>query len=362
MQENASIMTPFKNPLMSFISEPKYRWLRHTLFIVLCLILGFKGDVGDYNDTRSYEVKRAFLIMDVWTTTSIMGMMYLLILVLIPKLLFRSKVFAFAICFFIMISLIYFLVWYVDHRYLQPMDKDGHFFQHVEFSFLAYIQYCAISSVLLGSVVGLCIFKKWINDVQHMNELHQANLRTELAQLKSQVNPHFLFNTLNNLYVLMKTDTEKASQVLLGLSDLLRYQLYDSAKEKILLSKDIDFVQNLLSLEKIRKNDFEYKIETKGNINGVGLPPFLFIPFVENAIKHGTSAVGHSYLKLSFCVNNNKLHFYSENSKPLTKRNVIGGLGLGNIKRRLELLYKNDYSLNIADNKENYIVNLTIPL
>jgi len=86
MQENASIMTPFKNPLMSFISEPKYRWLRHTLFIVLCLILGFKGDVGDYNDTRSYEVKRAFLIMDVWTTISIMGMMYLLILVLIPKL------------------------------------------------------------------------------------------------------------------------------------------------------------------------------------------------------------------------------------------------------------------------------------
>src|SRR6187399_1046744 len=143
MQENASIMTPFKKPLMSFISEPKYRWLRHTLFIALCLILGFKGDVGDYNDTRSYEVKRAFLIMDVWTTFSIMGMMYLLILVLIPKLLFRSKVFAFAICFFIMISLIYFLVWYVDYRYLLPMDNDHQFFQHVEFSFLAYIQYCA---------------------------------------------------------------------------------------------------------------------------------------------------------------------------------------------------------------------------
>jgi sensor histidine kinase YesM len=362
MQKNTSIMTPFKNPLMSFISEPKYRWLRHTLFIVLCLILGFKGDVGDYNDTRSYEVKRAFLIMDVWTTFSIMGMMYLLVLVLIPKLLFRSKVFAFAICFFIMISLIYFLVWYVDYRYLLPMDNDRQFFQHVEFSFLAYVQYCAISSVLLGSVAGLCIFKKWINDIQRMNELHQANLRTELAQLKSQVNPHFLFNTLNNLYVLMKTDPEKASQVLLGLSDLLRYQLYDSAKEKILLSKDIDFVQNLLSLEKIRKNDFEYHIETKGNIDGVGLPPFLFIPFVENAIKHGTSTVGHSYLKLSFFINNNKLHFYSENSKPPTKRNVIGGLGLGNIKRRLELLYKNDYSLNIADNKGNYIVNLTIPL
>src|SRR6185295_11462360 len=154
----------------------------------------------------------------------------------------------------------------------------------------------AVSSVLLGSVIGLRVFKKWINDMQQMNELHQINLKTELEQLKSQVNPHFLFNTLNNLLVLTKTDPEKASQVLLGLSDLLRYQLYDSAREKILLSKDIDFIHNLLSLEKIRKNDFDYNIRTEGNTDGVTLPPFLFIPFVENAIKHGASTVGHSYL------------------------------------------------------------------
>ena len=84
---------------------------------------------------------------------------------------------------------------------------------------------------------------------------------------------------LNNLFVLTKTDPEKASQVILGLSDLLRYQLYDSAKDKILLSKDIDFIHNLLALEKIRKNDFEYHIKTEGKIDGVALPPFLFIPF-----------------------------------------------------------------------------------
>jgi hypothetical protein len=363
MQNDTTIMAPFKNPLIGFISEPKYRWLRHTLFIIICLILGFKGDVGTYNDLRSPEMKRAFIIMDIWTTTFIMGMIYLLLLVLIPRLLFRSKVFAFAICFFVMISLIYFLVWYVDYRYLLPIDNGDHqFFQHVEVSFVAYIQYCAISSVLLGSVVGLCIFKKWINDIQKMNELHETNLRTELEQLKSQVNPHFLFNTLNNLFVLTKTDPEKASQVILGLSDLLRYQLYDSAKEKILLSKDIDFIQNLLSLEKIRKNDFEYIIETKGNIDGVGLPPFLFIPFIENAIKHGASTVGHSYLNLSFIIRDHQLHFYSENSKPAIKKKGIGGLGLGNIKRRLELLYPGNHTLDIKDNADKYIVNLTIPL
>src|SRR5688572_18982903 len=158
---------------------------------------------------------------------------------------------------------------------------------HIQFSLVYFIQIGTVCAVLLGSVVGLKVFKKWIIDVQRMNELHQTNLKTELEQLKSQVNPHFLFNTLNNLLVLTQTDVGKATQVLLGLSDLLRYQLYDSAREKILLSKDIAFIQNVLDLEKIRKNDFDFTIHTEGDIDGHSLPPFLFIPFVENAIKHG---------------------------------------------------------------------------
>lgn len=364
MQNSNKIMAPFRNPLMRFISEPKFRWLRHTLFIILCLILGFKGDIGkSAYDTRTPEMLRAFLMMDIWTFTIITGMIYLLILVLIPKLLFRSRVFWFAVCFLIMVSLIYFVAWYVEYKFLVPVDTPDHpFFQYIDLSFVTYIQYAALSSVLLGSVVGLCVFKKWIIDVQQMNELYATNLRTELEQLKSQVNPHFLFNTLNNLYVLTKTDPAKASQVLLGLSDLLRYQLYDSSKEKILLTRDIDFVQNLLSLEKIRKNDFEYAISTEGDMEGVSLPPFLFIPFVENAIKHGASSVGHSYLHLSFKIKDNHLHFHSENSKPYIRKNGIGGLGLVNIKRRLQLLYPGKHELHINDDADKYIVNLILPL
>lgn len=355
-------MVLFNNPLIRFIADNKYRWLRHTLFILLCLILGFKGDVGVYHDMRSPEQQRAFIIMDIWTTTTIMGMIYLLLLVLVPRLLFRSRVFLFAICFFIMITLIYFVVWYVDVVYLLPLDTVQFHFQHVELSFIAYIQYCGIASILLGSVVGLAIFKKWINDVQRMNELQQINMKTELEQLKSQVNPHFLFNTLNNLLVLTKTDPEKASVVLLGLSDLLRYQLYDSAKEKIVLSKDIAFIHNFLSLEKIRKNDFTFTINTEGNMDAQMLPPFLFIPFVENAVKHGASTVGHTYLNLNFSIKDDQLYFYSENSKPPVKQQLVGGLGLGNIKRRLELLYPGNHTLKITDSTDKYIVNLIIPL
>ena len=234
--------------------------------------------------------------------------------------------------------------------------------QHIELSVMHFIQVGAVCAVLLGAVVGLKVFKKWITDVQQMQELQEINMRTELEQLKSQVNPHFLFNTLNNLLVLVKTDPERASQVLLGLSDLLRYQLYDSAREKILLSKDIDFIKNLLALEKIRKNDFSFEIETEGNIDKVKLSPFIFIPFVENAIKHGASSVGHSYLTLHFRVTDNELYFVAENSKPVIKKNSIGGLGLKNIKRRLELLYPNNHTLEIKEDTDKYIVNLIIPL
>jgi LytS/YehU family sensor histidine kinase len=155
-----------------------------------------------------------------------------------------------------------------------------------------FIQVGAMASVFSWICGRMKVFKKWITDVQLMQELHEANLKTELEQLKSQVNPHFLFNTLNSLHVLMKTDPDKASQVLLGLSDLLRYQLYDSSKERILLSKDIHFIQNLLALEQVRKNDFSFEIHTEGNVEKVSLPPFIFIPFVENAIKHGLLLLG----------------------------------------------------------------------
>lgn len=362
MQQNNTLMTPFNNPFIRFVSEKKYRWLRHGLFILGALILAYKGDFGVTNDSRSPELLRAIWIYDTVTLILIMGFIYFMIFVLIPRLLFRSKVFLFSISFFLMVVLIYFLVWFLDHYFIAPVDNGKSGLQHIDLSVVHFIQIGAVASVLLGSVVGLVVFKKWIRDIQRMNELQETNLRTELEQLKSQVNPHFLFNTLNNLLVLTKTDPEKASQVLLGLSDLLRYQLYDSARENILLPKDIAFIRNLLELEKIRKNDFVYDIQTTGNIDNVKLPPFLFIPFVENAIKHGASTVGHSYLSLRFHLDENQLRFISENSKPIVKTNVIGGLGLKNISRRLELLYPGNHTLEITDNPDKYIVTLIIPL
>jgi Histidine kinase len=359
MQDSKGIVTPLNNPLIRFVSDNKYRWLRHTLFIILGLILAFKGDFGG-NDERSGEVIHAVIFVDAVNFIFIISMIYLLLLVFIPRFLFRSKLILFFVSFTGIIILIYFFVWLTDFYYLRPVIPGNLY--HIDLSLIHFIQIGAVASVLLGAVVGMKVFKKWVIDVQRMNELQQNNLKAELEQLKSQINPHFLFNTLNNLLVLTKTDPEKATQVLHGLSDLLRYQLYDSSRDKISLSKDIAFLQNYLSLEKIRKNDFVFTIYTEGKIDNQTLPPFLFIPFVENAVKHGVSTVGHSYLTLNFGIKDQQLHFQSLNSKPPVKLQTNEGLGLGNIKRRLELLYPGNHTLRITDNPDQFIVNLIIPL
>lgn len=350
------------NPVLRVLTTPSSRWLRHAIFIVVGLILSFKDDIY-VPEIISHDpaMVKGMLKLDIALFFLLMGLMYLQILVFIPRLLFRSKMFLFAVSFFVCIVIAYVGAWYFDYIFSRPVIPNT-VIPHIELSLTDFIAKGLIIGIMMGCVTGLMVFKKWVNDMQYINQVQQMNLKTELDQLKSQVNPHFLFNTLNNLHVLIKTDPGKASQVILGLSDLLRYQLYDSAKETILLRKDIAFLENLLALEKIRKDDFTYTLETEGKTEGISVPPFLFIPFVENAIKHGATSVGHSYVKLHFMIAGEKLFFTAENSKPRIKHDGIGGLGLKNIQRRLELLYPHIHTLKITEDETKYIVKLIIPL
>ncbi|MBC7850577.1 MAG: histidine kinase [Chitinophagaceae bacterium] len=360
MPDTKEHIGPLNNPLINFIASPRYRWLRHLLFFTLGLILAFKGDIGSDAAGRPANLRDNILLADAITFAIIMVLIYFLLYVLVPKLLFRSRIFLFFLSFLGLIVIIYFSVWFTNLKLIQPIVPRS--MPQIGLSLMNFIQIAAVCSVLLGAVVGLKVFKKWILDVGRLNEIQRSNMKSELEQLKSQVNPHFLFNTLNNLLVLMKTDPEKATQVLLGLSDLLRYQLYDSAREKIVLTKDVQFLQNLLALEKIRKDDFEYQIRTEGKLEGIQLPPFLFIPFVENAIKHGASTAGYSYLNISISISNNRLTFEAENSKPAIKNTGVGGLGLKNICRRLDLLFPDNYSLDKTETDTTYFVKLIIPI
>ena len=169
---------------------------------------------------------------------------------------------------------------------------------------------------------------------------------------------------LNNANVLIRKNPAEASKVLFKLEDLLRYQMNDSSRENVSLSSDIRFLNDYLNLEKIRRDKFEYTLIQEGDIDSVWLPPLLFIPFVENAVKHNSDSENPSYVHISFKVRDERLEFQCENSKPAIAKEEgrVGGIGLVNIRRRLTLLYPGHYLLERKETEENYTVILYLDL
>ncbi len=324
-----------ENVLFRFLISPDRRIFRHVLFIVSI------GTVLYNSNSVIASPVTIFLYFII--------LFYVNMYVLVPKLLFRNKNLEYCLS----VIGILFIVAVCGH-FFNPFSKDNGLNIPL-FSFLTVLLLAASSSIKL--------FQKGMMDKQLIYELEQSKTYVELEQLKNQINPHFLFNMLNNANVLTKKDPDKASQVLVKLSDLLRYQLYDSAREKVLLTSDIHFLEDFLNLEKVRRDSFDFLISKEGDLSGVQIPPLLFIPFVENAVKHNNDATKSSYVNLYFDVRNNELFFKCINSKPVLKSgNSTGGLGLTNVRRRLELLFPATHSLSIEDGSETYCVTLTIKL
>lgn len=158
---------------------------------------------------------------------------------------------------------------------------------------------------------------------------------------------------LNNANVLIKRNPEEASKVLFKLEDLLRYQINDSSRERVSLASDIRFLNDYLNLEKIRRDNFQFTMEEHGETDSIWVQPLLFIPFVENAVKHSFDSEHPSYVHVSFKVDNDRLEFRCENSTPevAVSKGKVGGIGLVNIQRRLGLLYPGRYELKQIENE-----------
>ena len=324
-----------ENVLFRFLISPDRRIFRHLLLIV---------SIGAvlYNSTSVIANPIALFLYFII-------LFYVNMYLLVPKLLFRNKNIGYCLS---VISIIIAVA--ICGYFFNPLKKENGLNIPL-FSFLTVLLLAASSSIKL--------FQKGMLDKQLIYELEQSKTYAELEQLKNQINPHFLFNMLNNANVLTKKDPEKASQVLMKLSDLLRYQLYDCVRDKVLLTSDIHFLEDFLNLEKVRRDSFDSLISKEGDLSGVQIPPLLFISFVENAVKHNNDATKSSYVNLYFDVRNDELFFKCINSKPMLKSvNNTGGLGLTNIKRRLELLFPATHSLSIEDDPERYCVTLTIKL
>ena len=214
---------------------------------------------------------------------------------------------------------------------------------------------------------GMKYFKEGITKQYSFQEDRFKQVQTELALLKSQVNPHFFFNTLNSLYALSLEQSDQVPDVILKLSDLMRYVLDSGNKKTVPLEDEIQFLKNYISLEKLRLPEkTDIRISVKGELKTHTIAPMLLIPFVDNSFKHGlSSSIKDGYVHVSINIERKNLHFQIKNSKsPLESwdnRERLG-MGLENVKRRISLVYPNKHQLNISNNPKNYCVELTLAL
>lgn len=222
-----------------------------------------------------------------------------------------------------------------------------------------------IALLMLGVNLGANAMVKSQEQRRRLTELEQEHLKQELEYLKYQINPHFFMNTLNNIHVLIDVDQEKAKRSLVELSKLMRYTLYESNSPMVLLSQEIDFITQYLSLMKLRYSDKVEIVRQMPTItNGLQIPPLLLVTFIENAFKHGVSYQHPSFIHIALTVgdDNKTIHFECHNSRHTLKQSdERGGIGLENVRKRLDLIYEKDYKLCVEDNNpEQYRVTLEL--
>ena len=288
---------------------------------------------------------------------------YFTVYFLLPKFLLKKKYLLFAIGFILSAGMaILFqrlLLYYISyqHIYNYSMEEIGSFWRINPF----------YSFINIYSVVALFttikLLKYWFKNQQLKSELENKNKTSELALLRSQLNPHFLFNTLNNIDSLILTNQEKASDAIIKLSDILRFIVYD-ASDVVPLDKEINYLKSYISLQQLRLKDPEFvSFKTKGNCTGKTIAPMLFIPFIENAFKHGLKNVDSPGIDILLDCNKNSINFevinHFDDDIVLNKDNS-SGIGLVNTKRRLELLYPGEYELSIKKQNGYYKTSLII--
>ena len=230
--------------------------------------------------------------------------------------------------------------------------------------FWSYFSSTLFTSIIFVFLSVLLKFSvDWFLNERIQRDLENQRLTAELAFLKSQINPHFLFNSLNSIYSLAYQRSENTPGAILKLSEIMRYMLYECNDNKVDLSKELQYLQNYIDLQKIRFGHnayIDFKID--GKVTDQKIVPLLLIAFIENAFKHGIANDSLTPISMFININQQNLQFYIQNKKNNNNRDPIGGIGLHNVKRRLDLLYPGKYNLDIHDEIDTYTCELSLVL
>ena len=340
----------------AFIFSSKYRVIRHVVFWIVQIIIfaflwgGKEGTIGKSFFVGSLLIPAHMLYC------------YPVMYWVLPQFLLKGKY-----AQFILIIVLWGIAgWFLnagfrafitiplqEAMHLKPINKNP----WQQGSFLSM-------STVLGVTCMIVLFKHWVKKQQEWMQAEKEKVTAELQLLKAQVHPHFLFNTLNNIYSFALENSPKTPELILKLSSLLSYMLYDCKADEVLLEKEIAVMKDYIDLEKERYgNKIEISLNIEGDIKDKYISPLLLLPFLENAFKHGTSEqLEKPWLSVDVSVKNYTMRCKIVNSKnnyvPLSEN----GIGIQNVKKRLEFLYPDNYELKMNDEEDFFVVSLLLEL
>jgi len=358
--------------LFIFSNERKYRLQRHAAFWIFWWL--FFGILYSY--TAKFSLFPDFKRIPVSMVDSFFFMIphmfltYSLIYFVVPKFVVRGKYIESAI----LVLFLFFLVACISAligKFMLPFLRF-HLFSvpyndYVNTTFLLFLLAGLRGAITIGGLAAaIKLMKYWYIKEQRNLQLEKENMESQLQLLKAQIHPHFLFNTLNNIYSFTQTTSPAAAKMVTVLSDLLRYILYEGTQPFVSLSKELKMIEDYINLEKIRYgNKLELHLNLPAQTNDLLIAPLLLLPLVENCFKHGTSNVlEQPWIHLQVSIKNTELQIKLLNGKvnhPATNTNSAG-IGIKNVQQRLSLLYPGKHELNITSEEDVFIVNLKLEL
>ena len=361
-----------------FSNERKYRLQRHIVFWVAwwlfmaVLYAYFIPIQEDYNGYFRYQLPVS-LVNALLYMPAHMFLTYSLIYFIIPRYLVKEKYVLSAV----LVMIAFLLTAALSNLiYSGLVNRVNHiFFPNLKGVYVAHRgnMYITLLAGLRGGItvggIGAAIklMKYFYFKEQRNLQLQKENMESQLQVLKAQIHPHFLFNTMNNIYSYTQNTSPEASRMIMGLSDILRYMLYDCNHPTVSLAKELKMLEEFIALEKVRYgNSLDLHIDLPQDIQNFFIAPLLLIPFVENCFKHGTSDIlDQPWMNLNISMNDNEMTMILMNGKPpgiSRQSDRHGGIGINNVRKRLELLYPGRHELIINEEEEVFVVNLKLIL
>lgn len=344
--------------LYQFLIDPRYRIARHILLLVAVTAVSLNQNIYTFG-AQIEQLGNQVYLAGLYTLISYVIVGYLHLYLLVPKMLLKKKYSAYILCSSVSV-LVLILIRYVQEYWIftssgiPPVRSS--LFNLV--SILDSLSDYMLNMICITGISMTVLLKYWMVENQRVNQLERKQIQAEVDNLKEQVNPSVLFNTLNRTRILSKSDPQKAADMVLRLSQLLRYQLYDGAREKVLLNSEINFLTHYLALEKFYSDTFDYQIVSEKTLTGVMIPPLLLVPIIQYALKKVDKQEKRPSILLQAGRKGEEIHItcrFDDQTEPVVK--VPDSL-----KTRLDLLYPDNYLLSVSHEKNTGISTITLKM